>query len=429
MSNIALRMEVDEMTDWSVWHSEKAGRVQPSVISEMMYLVKERRALSFTAGEPSVDLFPLDGLKEAFNKAFSDPSVLSYHPDNAGLKELREWIVQWMAEDKLLPPWVSAGNVILTNGSQEGVNLIAEALINPGDVIMTESPSYPEAMGTFRKEGARFAPVLVDKDGPDLNAMEGVLQRERVKCFYTIVNFQNPTGCTTSDDRKARVLELAKSHGFFIIEDDPYRNLRLEGEPTDSYIRMAGSDDRVIYLGSFSKILAPGLRCGWLVAPSSLASKLVELRVSIEISLSALVQRAVYEFLKCTDLKSHLESLRSVYRKRRDALVSALREHAVPLGVRFDVPKGGFFLWGEIPGVENIYELAKFAILEEGVGFIPGKPFYPDGAGPEGSMRLSYAKVSPEEAKEGAVRLSRAIQKFREIEAALSQSGLAQLRK
>lgn len=141
----------------------------------------------------------------------------------------------------------------------------------------------------------------------------------------------------------------------------------------------------------------------------------------IEISLSALVQRAVYEFLKCTDLKSHLESLGSVYRKRRDALVSALRERAVPLGVRFDVPKGGFFLWGEIPGVENIYELAKFAILEEGVGFIPGKPFYPDGAGPEGSMRLSYAKVSPEEAKEGAVRLSRAIQKFREIEAVLSQ--------
>jgi 2-aminoadipate transaminase len=417
------------MNNWSVWYSEKVDRVQPSVISEMMYLVKERKALSFTAGEPSVDLFPLDGLKEAFARAFEDPSTLSYHPDNAGLKALREWIVQWMVEDKLLPPWVSAGNIILTNGSQEGVNLIAEALVNPGDTVMVESPSYPEAMGTFRKEGARFVSVPVDKDGPDLNAMEELLQRERVKCFYTIVNFQNPTGCTTSDDRKARVLELARSHGFFVIEDDPYRNLRLEGEPTDSYIRMAGSYDRVIYLGSFSKILAPGLRCGWVVAPSGLASKLVELRVSIEISLSALVQKAVYEFLSRTDMKSHLGSLRSVYKKRRDALVSALREHAVPLGVRFDVPKGGFFLWGEIADVKDIYELAKFAILEEGVGFIPGKPFFPDGAGPEGCVRLSYAKVSPEEAKEGAIRLSRAIQKFREIETALSQSGLAQFRK
>lgn len=256
---------------WECLFNLKAGRIGPSIIAEMAGLVGSG-GISFTSGEPSADLIPHEDLKAAFRKAIERASLFSY-PPTPGYAPLREWITTWMSREKLAPQWLDPSCVILTNGSQGAVNLVAETFIDPGDVILTESPTYPEALLAFQREGADILPVPVDEDGPIPEALEEALAQRRAKFFYTVVNFQNPSGCTTSDHRKAAILELARKHGFFVLEDDPYRYLRYEGKPTRSYFEMAGEDRRVIYLGSFSKIVAPGVRCGWCAFPPPCAKQ------------------------------------------------------------------------------------------------------------------------------------------------------------
>jgi 2-aminoadipate transaminase len=387
-------------------------RLHSSLIAEMIRLVVEHKAISFTAGEPSAELFPLEELATSVLKAFKDPALFSYYPHNEGLLELREWIAAWMHADGLLPKWVTAENVLLTNGSQEGISLATEALIDEGDLIALESPTYPEAILTFVKQGARFAPVAVDKDGILPASLEEVLNRNNVKFLYTIVSFQNPTGCTTSTERRRKILELCHKFDVIILEDDPYHHLRYEGKAPESYLSLAGDDARVLYLGSFSKIVAPGVRCGWTIAPSEVMSKLAFLRVANEISLPAAMHYALFDFLKNQSLDSHLGRLQDVYRTRRNALVAALERHVVPLGLTFDVPEGGLFLWGRISGLNDMVRFARFAVETEKIGIIPGTIFFPTTGEGLDTIRFSFAKVTPEMAEEGALRLARALRTF-----------------
>lgn len=388
-------------------------RLQSSLIGEMIKLVAKHKAISFTAGEPSADLFPLETLSASMEKAFKKPGLFGYYPHNEGLLELREWIVEWMRGDNLLPDWVDAGNVLLTNGSQEGISLATETFIDEGDLIALESPTYPEALLTFTKQGAHFVSVDTDKDGIIPSSLETVLAENRVKFLYTIVSFQNPSGCTTTTERRHQVLDLCKKHDVVILEDDPYHYLRYDGKAPESYIRLAGEDDRVIFMGSFSKIVAPGVRCGWMIAPSNVMPKLNFLRVSNEISLPAAMQYALFDFLKDRDLDAYFGDLQDTYRIRRDALVSSLTKHLVPLGLEFDVPLGGFFLWGRIPGLEDMVDFARFAIETEKIGFIPGTIFFAEEGTGLDTIRFSFAKVSPEMAEEGAQRLARALKAYR----------------
>ncbi len=401
--------------EWERLLSDKvAHRLEPSLIGEMMMLVKELGAISFTAGEPSADLYPLEDLRESFDRAFDEASLFSYYPHNGGLRELRRWIADWMKSDGLAPRWLSEEEVLLTNGSQEGIHLLAEAFIAEGDSIIVESPTYPEALLTFRRQGARFLSVPVDRDGIIPEALEKVLRTSGpVKFIYTIVNFQNPSGYTTTDERKAKVLDLARRYGTVIVEDDPYRHLRYEGEPQGSYFALGGDEGRVLYLGSFSKIIVPGIRVGWLALPPALAGKMTELRVSCEISLPAITQYAVWDFMKGRDLPSYLERLHGVYRSRRDALAEALRNECGPLGLEIDVPEGGFFLWGKIPWIRDMVDFARYAIREEKIGFIPGSIFFSDPKEGAGTARFSFAKVDGGLAREGARRLARALASYR----------------
>lgn len=389
-------------------------RLKASLIGEMIKLVAKHKAISFTAGEPSADLFPLEELSASMQKAFKNPGFFGYYPHNEGLLELREWIVNWMRADGLLPEWVDAGNILLTNGSQEGISLATETFIDEGDLIALESPTYPEALLTFTKQGAGFVSVATDKDGIIPSSLENLLTGNRVKFLYTIVSFQNPSGCTTTTERRREVLELCRKHDVVILEDDPYHYLRYEGTAPESYIRLAGDDDRVIFMGSFSKIVAPGVRCGWMVAPSAVMPKLNHLRVSSEISLPASMQYALFDFMNGRDLEAYFGHLQNTYRVRRDALVASLRKHLVPLGLEFDVPEGGFFLWGRIPGLEDMIGFARYAIETEKIGFIPGTIFFADEGTGLDTIRFSFAKVNPEMAEEGALRLARALKAYRE---------------
>lgn len=401
--------------DWERFLSDKvAHRLEPSLIGEMMKLVKELGAISFTAGEPSADLYPLEELRASFDRAFSEPSLFAYYPHNGGLLELRRWIVDWMKKDGLAPSWLTTREVLLTNGSQEGIHLIAEAFIEEGDAIIVESPTYPEALLTFRRQGARFLSVPVDREGIVPEALEALLEKSGpVKFIYSIVNFQNPSGYSTTDERKAKILDLARRYDTIIVEDDPYRYLRYEGRPQGSYFALDGDGGRVLYLGSFSKIILPGVRVGWLAVPPELAPKMTELRVSCEISLPAITQYAVWDFMKDRDLPSYLATIHDAYRTRRDALASALREECGPLGLEIDVPEGGFFLWGRIAWLDDVVSFARYAITEEKIGFIPGSIFFADEADGRGTVRFSFAKVSPDLAREGAKRLARAMKAYR----------------
>ncbi|WP_091461626.1 aminotransferase-like domain-containing protein [Acetomicrobium thermoterrenum] len=390
-------------------------RIKPSAITEMMILVKKHKAISLTAGEPSSEMYPVDLLRETIEGALRDPGILSYYPLSTGITELREWIAEWMKEDGLLPQSYGGENVIMTNGSQDGLNLVSEAFVEPGNTVLVENPTYPEALLAFGKEGARFVSVPVDKDGPIVEEMERVLSQNKVKLFYTIVNFQNPSGCVTTEERKKRMLELASRYGFLIIEDDPYRYLRYEGEHEGSYIGLAQDEDRVIYLGSFSKIIAPGIRCGYMVVSSKITSQMGELVLATKLSLPAFLQRATWELLRNIDMKAHLAKLADTYRTRRDALHRFLQEKAVPQGMTYDLPKGGFFIWARVPWLKDCFDFAKFAVLEEKVGVVPGAAFYPDVLTADRStLRLSFAKVPPETAEEAGERLGRALARYKE---------------
>ena len=395
---------------WESFLNLKTGRIGPSIIAEMAQLIGPD-GISFTSGEPSADVIPLEGLRDAFKKAIGAPSLFSY-PATPGYAPLREWISAWMLSEKLAPIWMNPSCVIVTNGSQGAVNLVAETFIDPGDLVLTESPTYPEALLAFQREGAVILPVPVDEDGPIPDALEEILAGRKAKFLYTVVNFQNPSGCTTSDRRKAAILDLARKHGFFILEDDPYRYLRYEGKPTRSYFEMAGEDQRVIYLGSFSKIVAPGVRCGWCAFPQGVRSKLLEIRLSLELCPPSLTQAAVFEFLRGCDLAEHLQGIVRVYRPRRDALVQALEDSASSLGLRLSVPAGGFFLWGTCPGIRDMFAFARFAALEEKVGVIPGRFFYPKAGDGADTIRFAFAKVNPEQSAEGARRFRKALETF-----------------
>ncbi len=390
--------------------NQKAGHLGSSIIAEMAGLLGPD-GISFTSGEPSADLIPLEGLRSALSKAGENAALFSY-PTTQGYAPLREWIVSWMIRENLAPEWLDPSCIILTNGSQGAVNLVAETFIDPGDFVLTESPTYPEALLAFQREGASVLPVPIDGEGPIPEALEEALGSHRAKFFYTVVNFQNPSGCTTSDRRKEAILELSRNRGFFILEDDPYRYLRYEGKPTRSYFEMAGGDPRVIYMGSFSKIIAPGVRCGWGAFPPATIRKLLEVRLSLELCPPALTQCAVFEFLRDCDLEKHIKELNCTYRNRRDALVKALENSAGDRGLRLQVPGGGFFLWGTCTGVSDMLGLARYAALEKKVGFIPGRFFYPEEGNGENTIRFAFAKVKPEQAVEGARRFREALDDF-----------------
>jgi 2-aminoadipate transaminase len=380
----------------------------------MMRFVAEEKALSLTAGEPFEELYPSERLKEAFERTLGGgPSLYTYSNERRGKDNLRTWIFQWMKRDGLVPPWASEENIFITSGSQEGLHFLTECFVEKGRKILVESPSYPEALVSFKKEGADFIDVPLHEDGPDIEAMKKVLERENISFFYTIPTFQNPTGSLTSDEKRLEVLELAQKHDFLIIEDDPYRHLSLTGIPGRTYLSLAGDDDRVLYMGSFSKIVAPGMRIGWALVPDAVGDAFLKLRVVSNLCLSEFNQVALLNFLEDLDFDAWLSHLQNAYRNHRDAMVEGLKRDAKEEGLSFNNPRGGFFIWGRVPWIKDMHDFARFAVMEEKVGILPGDIFFIDPSRGRDTIRLSFAKTPPQVAKEGCRRLGRALRSYR----------------
>jgi len=400
---------------WKEHFNKKTNeRLILSTIGEMMRLASKENALSLTAGEPYDLLYPSEALKKAFEKTLNGNLVshFSYSNERKGIYPLRNWIKKWMANEELIPSWVTEENIFITSGSQEGLNFVTELLLEEGQTILVESPTYPEALLVFTKEGARFLEVPLEEDGPNIETFRNLLTKEKISFFYSIVNYQNPTGYSTSTQKKKAILELAKEHNFLIIEDDPYHHLYYDAPPERSYLSLAGEDCRVIYLGSFSKIVAPGLRTGWVVAPKEVIDQMLKLRVLSTLCPQTLPQEALLYFLQETNMSEYLSSLRLAYRRHRDAMIEGLEKYVKPLGLSFQVPKGGFFIWGRIPEIKDMQDFARFCIMEEKVAFIPGDIFFAEPSNGRDTIRFSFAKTPPEKAIEGCKRLGFALKKY-----------------
>ncbi|HVN54379.1 MAG TPA: PLP-dependent aminotransferase family protein [Anaerolineaceae bacterium] len=359
---------------------------------------------------PAPDVFPVKEIQEACTRVLTNfgATALQYGATE-GYTPLREMIVRHSARYGIV---VTLENVLITSGSQQALDLLGKIFINSGDRILVESPTYLGALQAWNAYGAEYVAVPSDENGMITDALENAL-RTGPKFIYVLPNFQNPTGTTLSLERRKQLVELADRYGVPIIEDDPYGQLRYEGENLPSVVELdghihPGNGDccyrgNVIYLSTFSKILAPGIRLAWVIAPPEVIRKLGQAKQGCDLHTATFNQIVAHEVGKGGFLDQHVKVIRSVYRERRDVMLDVLEE-TMPAGVSWTYPQGGLFLWATLPDGMNSEKLLKPAI-EAKVAFVPGASFHPCGGG-QNTMRLNFSYPTPERIQEGMVRLS-----------------------
>ncbi|HUJ24878.1 MAG TPA: PLP-dependent aminotransferase family protein, partial [Myxococcales bacterium] len=315
-----------------------------------------------------------------------------------GFTPLRAWIAARMTR-RGLP--AQTDQVIITTGSQQGIDLVGKALLDPGDLVVVDSPSYLAALQCFTMYEARFASIPSDEEGIRVDELEAALKREKVKLIYLVPTFQNPRGTTLSMARRARIAELAREHDVTVLEDDPYGELRYRGTALPP---IAGLDPRapVIYLGTFSKTLAPGLRLGYAVGHEEMLRAMTIAKQAADLHSSSLSQRAVAHMLQTFDYDGHLRELQKIYGERLAAMLASL-ERSLPSGTGWTRPEGGLFVWVKLPGGLDAQDLFADA-LRENVAFVPGAPFFA-GEPDRGTLRLNFSNRPPELIAEGMARL------------------------
>jgi nicotinate-nucleotide pyrophosphorylase len=378
-----------------------AQRVEIEVTS----LAELDEALEAGAELILLDNFDLDGLRAAFDAVLTSPagrSALQYAPTE-GNPRLRALVAGRMTA-RGLP--TTAADLLVTTGSQQALTLVATALLDPGDVVAVEEPTYLAALQCFQLAGARVVPVASDEHGIDPEALAGVLERERPRLLYLVPTFANPTGRTLPAERRAAVAALTARSGTWVVEDDPYGELRYRGTPVPPLAAWPAGEDRVLHLGSFSKIAAPGLRLGWLRAPEALRPALTVAKQAADLHTSTVDQAAAAAYLAATDLDAHVRTLCAAYRERRDAMVGAL-PGVLPPGSTWSDPDGGMFTWVRLPGDVDTADLLRTALRHD-VAFVPGASFFA-GTPDRATLRMSFTTHTPARIAEGMTRLAGAL--------------------
>ena len=359
--------------------------------------------ISFAGGMPDSSLFPIDAFRQVMNEVLrtEGEALLQYHPAN-GYPPLRRYLADYLVRKGII---VTEADILIVNGSQQGLDLVARTLLDPGDRVVVESPSYPGAMQIFRAYQAEVLAVPMGNDGIRRDLLEGLIHRLAPKCIYVMPTFQNPTGTTMSLEGRRELLAMAAKAQVPIIEDDFHSELRYDGAPV---IPLRGLDRRglVVAIGTFSKVLFPGLRVGWIVAPPEVMERLTVAKRVSDFHTSALIQAAIYHFCRRRLLDRHMERMRVEYRRRRDTLLEALRRYC-PANVTWPHPQGGFSLLLTLPpGLDSQSLLPEAA--SAGVLYTPGTLFYADSGG-RNQLRLSFSEVPAKQITEGVKRLSRVI--------------------
>src|ERR1700757_4202766 len=403
-------------TLWKSRYAQRTLGIKSSAIRELLKVTQRPEIISFGGGLPAPDVFPVQRFEEACHKVLSEHGAQALqYGTTEGYQPLREMIAHNLARYGILS---TADNVLITSGSQQALDLIGKLLINPGDRVLVEAPTYLGALQAFTVYGADYVSVPSDEDGLRSDLLEASL-RLGPKFMYVLPNFQNPGGTTLSEGRRHELVLLADKYGIPIIEDDPYGQLRYEGEHLTPLVVLDRENLRrdtdysignVVYLSTFSKTLAPGLRLGWIVAPPEVIAKLVQLKQGADLHTSTFGQMVAFEVARDNFLDEHIKVIRRVYRERRDAMLEALSQYFPP-EVTWTRPKGGLFLWMTLAKGMDSQRLFDTA-LRENVAFVPGDCFYaPNGHREDANrqLRLNFSAVEPERIREGIRRLSVAV--------------------
>jgi DNA-binding transcriptional MocR family regulator len=381
--------------------STRLTGVQSSPVRDILTLTQSAEVISFAGGLPAPELFPAEMLSQAFATALGPTAVARalQYSTTEGDPELRALLADRFAGRGLD---AEAGEILVTTGSQQALGLVASVLLDPDDVVLVENPSYLAALQCFGFAGARLVPAPCDEDGLDPEALPELIAAHRPKFLYIVPTFQNPTGRTLPDERRRRLAEIAARHGLWVIEDDPYGELRYDGEPLAPIASYPGARDRTVSVSSLSKVLAPGLRIGFLRAPEALLGPLTVAKQAADLHTSTVDQHAARNSLQTDHLDEHIDHIRAEYRRRRDALLGGLA-HALPEGATFNRPAGGMFVWARLPKGWDAGELL-VAALRHDVAFVPGAPFFAIDPDPR-TLRLSFTTHPPAEIVEGLARL------------------------
>ncbi|HYM85496.1 MAG TPA: PLP-dependent aminotransferase family protein [Pseudoxanthomonas sp.] len=385
----------------SIQISKRAQALTSSAIREILKVTERPEVISFAGGLPSPDTFPIERMRWACTKVLNEApqAALQYGPTE-GFTPLREWVAARLSKNGAT---IRASQVLITTGSQQGLDLLGKVLIDEGSKVLVETPSYLGALQAFSLFQPAFSAMETDEQGIVTDALTPA-QLEGARFMYCLPNFQNPTGRRMPLERRKALLEKAFAAGVPVVEDDPYGELCYSGDILPSLLSMA--PDKVIYMGSFSKVLAPGLRLGFVVAPEELHGKLVQAKQAADLHTPSFSQRIVYEAVQDGFLDAHIPTIRTLYANQCQLMLAALDKY-FPSEARWNQPEGGMFIWVDLPeGVDSSALLAK--AIEQNVAFVPGAPFFaekPDLA----TLRLSFATANIEKIEEGIARLGAAL--------------------
>ena len=386
--------------------AQRMEKVEPSAIKELLALGADPSIISFGGGYPDASLFPAAQLEQVFRDVIRAPggAAMQYAPSD-GLPRLREQIAALMVNDGTP---CRPEDVLVLQGSQQGLDFAAKMLADPGDVIVTEDPTFLGALIAFNPSQPAYVAIPMDADGMRTDALEVALKANpRARMIYTVPDFQNPTGVTLSRERRKHLIALANQYDVIVLEDTPYRHIRFAGETLPT-LKSLDTQGRVIHLGSFSKVLVPGLRIGWAVAAPALLEKMALLKVAADTQTSTLNMAATSLFLDRFDLTAHIDLLRRSYRHKKEVMLDAIRQH-FPQDVTVTDPEGGLFTWASFPaGFDATAFMRDVALPLARVAYVPGATFFPVDEQPN-HARINYSAQSEDRIREGIAALGKAL--------------------
>ncbi len=386
--------------------SDRISDVPKSFIREILKIAVDEEVISFAGGLPSRDLFPIEELKLATEVVFEKTGAAALqYSSSEGSVELRKFISGRYKQKFGFT--IPIENILITSGSQQGLDLLGKTFLNEGDDIIIEEPGYLGAIQAFSVYKTRFNPVKVHEEGMDIEALQHVFPGRNPKLIYTVPNFQNPSGISYTDENRKQVAEVLRGRNIFLIEDDPYGDLRYTGKTKSSFKELL--PEKTIMLGSFSKTVVPGFRLGWVVAPNEIYEKLLIAKQASDLHTNQFAQCVLAEYLAMGKFDAHVARIKEVYNKQREAMIRGIKKH-FPLGVHYTLPEGGMFLWVTLPHDISSMKLFHIAI-ENKVAFVPGHPFY-IGKNETNTLRLNFSSVDEDTIAIGMARLGKALKTF-----------------
>lgn len=385
-------------------YAQRMNRIPRSFVRETLKIIDDPKMISFAGGLPHPQSFPVEEIKESAVKVLQEQGkeVLQYS-STEGYSPLREYISQRYYKQGLR---VDPEEILITNGSQQCLDLVGKVFLNKDDGVLLERPTYLAAIQAFGLYEPEFYSVPLEDDGPDVNLIQEILMKKEVKLFYAITNFQNPTGITYSKKKRRYIAKIFEEQPTLLVDDNPYGDIRFHGDDIPPIKSLLPES---VLFGTFSKIIAPGLRMGWLVAPREIMDKLVIAKQASDLHSNLFTQRVIYQYLQDNDVDEHIQKIKKVYGEQRELMVQMIQKY-FPEDVSYTKPEGGMFLWVTLPS--NISSLRLFEnALKENVAFIPGEAFYTDHPA-KNTLRLNFSNSNPTQIQEGIKRLGTAIKKM-----------------